>query len=76
MGQDRKFDEKQKLFALRTVQKYRDRWEASERENLKADIERKVASQEDDRQYKDSFETIDHADLDRVADEAIQVKEG
>jgi hypothetical protein len=76
MGQDRKLNEKEKLFALRTVQKYRDRWEASERENLKADIERKVAQQEDDRQYKDSHETIDHGELDRVAEEACAVKEG
>jgi len=76
MGQDRKFTETEKLFALRTVQRYRDRWEASERENLKADIERKVNSMEDDRQYKDSFETIDYQDLDRIADESAQVKEG
>lgn len=49
MGQDRTFTEEEKLFALRTVQKYRDRWEQSERENLKADIALKVASMEDDR---------------------------
>jgi hypothetical protein len=43
MGQDRKFSAEEKLFALRTVQRYRDRWEQSERENLKADIARKIA---------------------------------
>jgi hypothetical protein len=43
MGQDRKFSAEEKLFALRTVQRYRDRWEQSERENLNADIARKIA---------------------------------
>ena len=49
MGQDRKFSAEEKLFALRTVQRYRDRWEQSERENLKADIARKIAQQESDK---------------------------
>lgn len=76
MGQDRKFTQEEKLFALRTVQAYRDRWEASERANLKVDIQRKVAQMEEDRQYKESYETIDVNDLDRIAEEATQVKEG
>jgi len=43
MGQDRKFRDEEKLFALQSVQKFRDRWEQSERENLRKDIEYKVA---------------------------------
>jgi hypothetical protein len=51
MGQDRKFTEEEKLFALRAVQKYRDRWEQSERDNLKSDIALRIASIEADKLY-------------------------
>jgi len=34
MGKDVKYSENQRLFALRTVQKFRDRWEELEKENL------------------------------------------
>lgn len=76
MGQDRKFSEKEKLFALRTVQKYRDRWEQAERENLKADIARKVAAMDDDRQYKESYDTLDQQTLTNIEEEATKVPEG
>lgn len=53
MGQDRKFTEDEKLFALRTVQRYRDRWEQCELDNLKADIEAKISKQELKNVYKE-----------------------
>lgn len=76
MGQDRKFDCTEKLFALRTVQKYRDRWEQAERENLKADIARKVAAMEEDRNYKESYENLDQQALTVIEEEATKVPEG
>jgi hypothetical protein len=53
MGLDRKFKEEEKLFALRTVQRYRDRWEQSERENLNSDIQLKINRIEQQRIYKE-----------------------
>ena len=42
LGQDRKYTEEQKLAALRTVQAFRDRWEAVESENLENDVRKKL----------------------------------
>ena len=52
-GQDRKFKDEQKKFALRTVQFYRDRWEKLEEENLASDINSKLDATEVDRIYKE-----------------------
>ena len=71
MGQDRKFTEDQKLFALRTIQKFRDRWEVLEQENLKNDIQAKLDRQEFDRTYKEHYEALDQSELDRVVEDAI-----
>lgn len=53
---------------MRTVQKYRDRWEASEIENLKSDIEIKVANLESDRVYKETYEAQDQAEIEQKAE--------
>ena len=42
MGQDRKFSEDKKLLTLRQVQMFRDRWEEVEKENLEADVRKKL----------------------------------
>jgi hypothetical protein len=63
MGQDRKFTADEKLFALRTVQRFRDRWEQSDRENLKQDIERRIRQMEMDKQYREQFEAQDNQEL-------------
>lgn len=57
MGKDRKFDEAQKLTALRTVQMFRDRWEALEKENLESDVLKKLERQEYDKVYKEHYES-------------------
>ena len=59
MGQDRKFTEEQKLFALRCVQKFRDRWEILETENLQSDVDKKMERSEYDRIYKEHYEPVD-----------------
>lgn len=76
LGQDRKFTEDEKLFALRTVQRYRDRWEQCERNNLKADIDSKISKMELTKNYKEMHEAQDLAELELRADQAIQQKEG
>lgn len=76
MGQDRKYSEEQKLFALRTVQRYRDRWEQCERDNLKADIEAKIQRMEGLKFYKEHNEAQDLAEIEIKAEQAIQQKEG
>lgn len=76
MGQDRKFTEEEKLFALRTVQRYRDRWEQCERDNLKADIETKITKMDLTKTYKELNEAQDLAELEIRAEASIQQKEG
>jgi len=51
MGQDRKYTEEQKLFALRAVKHFRDRWEAVEKENLETDVVKKIEREDPDRYY-------------------------
>ena len=76
MGQDRKFTEEERLFALRTIQKYRDRWEQSERDNLKADIDSKINKAETTRIYKETHEAQDIQELEQRAEAALHLKEG
>lgn len=76
MGQDRKFTDEEKLFALQAVQRFRDRWELSERNNLKADIHRKVHHITVDKHYKEVNEVLDLQELEEQAVKAILPKEG
>lgn len=76
MGQDRSFSNEEKLFALRTVQRYRDRWEQCERDNLKADIDAKIARIEITKTYKEVQEPQDVQELEARAEQAIQQRDG
>lgn len=49
MGQDRELTAEQKTYALKTVQFFRDTWEATEIKNLEADIKRKVHNLESEK---------------------------
>lgn len=71
MGQDRKYTEEERLFALRTVQKFRDRWEVMEQENLQSDVSKKVDRSEYDRIYREHYEGLDQTELDRIVEDAI-----
>ena len=71
MGQDRKFTAEEKLFALRAVQKFRDRWEASERENLKSDIMRRIAQMDADKLYRETCAEADQAELESRVDAVV-----
>lgn len=59
MGQDRQYTNREKLFALRTIQDFRDRWEALEVENLRHDVQAKIDRAEIDKVYKEQHEPQD-----------------
>jgi hypothetical protein len=63
-------------FALQTVQKFSARWEAAERENLKADIDRKVGLIETEKAYKENLQSQDVAHLEVVEEDACKAPEG
>lgn len=71
MGQDRKYTELERLFALRTVRAYRDRWEQLEKENLESDVEKKIERIDGDKYYKENHEIIDQQELDKIVDQHI-----
>ena len=58
------------------MKKYRDEWERIENENLKFDIEKKIEFQEFEKQYKETFEAQDIAQLDKLAEDATVAGEG
>jgi hypothetical protein len=76
LGQDRDLTEDERLYALRTVQKYRDQWEKTEQRNLADDIAKKVTQIEHDKHYKEGHEQLDVAEMDIKAEAANQPKEG
>ena len=76
LGQDREFSEEERLYALRTVQKYRDEWEAIEKKNLASDIAKKISQIEHDRHYKEAHEQLDVAEMELKAEANNQPKEG
>ena len=71
MGRDRTYAEEQRLFALRTVQKFRDRWEELEKENLQRDVNSKIERTDQDKHYLANFRELDQAELDRIVDDAV-----
>jgi len=75
-GQDREFTEEQRLFALRAVQAYRDRWEKLEEENLMSDINSKIDTMDLDQTYKANHEALDNTELDAKCEAGIQAEEG
>ncbi len=64
------------MFALQAVQRFRDRWEQTERNNLKGDIQRKVAHVGLDKHYKEVNELEDAKEMDERIEKAIKPKEG
>ena len=76
LGQDREFSEEQVSFALNCVRQYRDEWERIENENLKFDIEKKIEFQEFEKQYKEQYEALDIAQLDKLAEDATVPADG
>lgn len=62
--------------ALRIVRDYRDCWERSEIENLKSDIAIRIANLDADKNYKETFEIQDAAELEARTEAAAAPKEG
>lgn len=76
MGMDRTFTNDERLAALRLVQQYRDIWEMSEEEHLKADIEVTIKSMEEDRKYRDTYDALDNAEIEARVEEMCAPKNG
>jgi len=53
MGQDRPFTEREKVFALRSIQSFRDRWDLLEKENLERDVQSFIERHEKDKIYQE-----------------------
>jgi len=49
MGQDREFTEDERVYALACVKHYRERWEKVENDQLRRDVEAKIASIQGDK---------------------------
>ena len=71
MGQDRCYSEEEKLEVLRTIQAYRDRWEALEHENLESDVKAKLDRQDYDKMYKEHYDAVDNQELEKVSEEQL-----
>lgn len=76
LGQDRCFNQDEIRFALDGVKNYTSEWERIEVENLKTDIERKLGDLEQDRNYKETNEALDMAELEKRIEEALTPEEG
>jgi hypothetical protein len=59
------------MFSLRAVQRFRDRWEKMEEENLQSDVTKKLERSEYDKVYKEHYEALDQTELDRIVEDAI-----
>jgi len=71
MGQDREFTEEEKLYALTCVKQYRARWEKTETEQLKRDVEYKISTIRSDRDYKEHFEAKDVVEMEKKMKDAL-----
>ena len=56
---------------LDIVKTYRDTWESLEAANLRSDIAAKFERAEYDKTYKEHFETIDQAEVDKRMEELL-----
>lgn len=54
------------------MKEYRDLWEQSEQQNLKSDIEIKIANLATDSVYKETQETLDIAEMEARAEAHVQ----
>ena len=59
LGQDRKFSEKERQYALETVKMFQEIWEKREKINLEKDVLFKINSSDFDKFYKENFEAQD-----------------
>jgi len=71
MGQDREFTEDERLYALSCVKHYRDRWEKVENEQLKRDVEYKIANIKPDQEYQEYFAAKDKEEMEKRLKDAV-----
>lgn len=75
LGKDRTFSNEERLAALRLVQQYRDIWEQSEDDHLRADIQMTLEMMEADRKYKESHEALDNTEMEAKIEEMCAPKD-
>jgi len=71
MGQDRPFSEREKVFALRAIQAYRDRWDLLEKENLERDVQSSIERAMKDKVYLEIHAAQDLQEIERRVEEAV-----
>jgi len=76
LGQDRTFSQEQVQFALDMVKNYTSEWQRIENDNLRSDIERKLSDMDMEKNYKETNEALDLAELEARAEAACQPEEG
>ena len=69
LGQDRKFSEKEREFALKTVKMFQETWEKREKINLEKDVLHKINTSDFDRFYKENFEAQDENEIQKIIEE-------
>ena len=76
LGQDREFSAEEVRHALDTIKNYSSEWERIEKENLRADIDRKMDNMEAEKLYRENNEALDIAEAEKRAEEMVTQQEG
>jgi len=53
------------------VQRFRDRWEVVEQENLENDVRKKLERAEYDKYYKEAYELLDTQEIERIVEDEV-----
>lgn len=72
MGQDREFSDEEKRFALNTVNNFREIWDATDRDNLKKDRDRKLKQIEFEKEFLDAETSKLHEEEEKQVEEFLQ----
>jgi phage terminase large subunit-like protein len=75
LGQDREFTQEEIQFALQAVQMFKERWEDKEKMNLEGDIIMRLDQATKDKKYKEAYEALDNAELDKQVEEELSLVE-
>lgn len=62
-------------FALETVKMFKEKWEEKEKMNLEGDIILRLDMYKRDRKYRDYFESLDAAEMEKQIDEELNANE-
>ena len=74
LGSDKEFTENEKLEALRTVQKFKERYENQERDKLKKDLNKRLEGQVKDKEFTEENVKVNE-DEEKAGDEYLANKD-